>query len=60
MKALEFTAGSSLVALQEEPALLQSYQTQGDALVWQQSKAIPALESAEQLGLVCRQLVHRQ
>ena len=51
VKALEFTANNSLVALQEEPALLQSYQTQGDSLVWQQSKAITALESAEQLGL---------
>lgn len=51
VKALEWTAKNTLLVLQEEPALLQSYQTQGDTLVWQQSKAIPALESAEQLGL---------
>lgn len=51
VKALELTANNTLLALQEEPAVLQSYQTQGDLLVWQQSKAITALESAEQLGL---------
>lgn len=51
VKALEFTSDHTLLALQEEPALLQRYQTQGDALVWQQSKAITTLETAEQLGL---------
>jgi len=56
VKALELTANGTLLALQEEPALLQSYQTQGDSLVWQQSKAIPTLESAEQLGLAAGSL----